>query len=129
MGSEDGEELRTKWHGLKLRHQGALRLTDWRSFAAEFFRLKALVGGTEEEGKAILMRILPIEFRKKILQEEDRRTQNDLVIHGLGDLTPSEISQFIHTETGITPQSVAKRGDKVVVGIIDGGDKEKLFQM
>ena len=52
-------------------------------FIGEFLRLKALVQANEEEAKAILMRILPIEFRKKVLQEEDRKTQNTLVLSGL----------------------------------------------
>ena len=37
----------------------------------------------QQEAKTILMRILPIEFRKKVLQEEDRKTQNTLVLSGL----------------------------------------------
>ena len=65
MGSEDAEELRGKWYALKLKHQGSLRLADWRNFVGEFFRLKALVGGNEDEARTILMQNIPIEFRKK----------------------------------------------------------------
>ena len=65
MGSDDPEEIRSKWHALRPRHQGTLRLADWRNFMGEFLRLRALIEGNEEEAKAILMRALPIEFRKK----------------------------------------------------------------
>ena len=68
MGSDDVEEMRSKWHALRLPHQGSLRLADWRIFIGVGLCLKALVQGNEEEAKAILMRILPIEFRKKVLQ-------------------------------------------------------------
>ena len=87
MGSEDPEEIRGKWHALRLKHQGTLRLNDWRTFVGEFFRLKVLVEGNEEEAKAILMRVLPVEFRRKVLQEEDKKAQGRLVVSGLGSLT------------------------------------------
>ena len=63
------------------------------------------------------------------MQEEDRRTQNNLVIIGLGEFSNDEVSSFIFSETGITPQMVSKRGDKVVIGISSNDDKEKIFQV
>ena len=129
MGSEDVEELRTKWHALRLKHQGSLKLADWRNFIGEFLRLKALIGGNEDEAKAILMRVLPIEFRKKILQEEDRKTQNQLVLDGLADFSTNEVFDLVKSETGITPQSVVQRGSKMVVGIVGAEEKERVFQL
>ena len=129
MGSDDVEEMRSKWHALRLRHQGSLRLADWRIFIGEFLRLKALVQGNEEEAKAILMRILPIEFRKKLLQEEDRKTQNTLVLSGLKEHTPDEVMELNQQETGVSLQSISKRGEKFTISVLGVEDKEKIFQI
>jgi hypothetical protein len=75
------------------------------------------------------MRILPIEFRKKVLQEEDRQTKNDLVIGGIGNYTCAEVSDLVKNEIGVTPHHVTQRGDKMVVTISGASEKEKVFQM
>ena len=129
MGSDDPEELRVKWYTLKPRHQGTLRLADWRIFMGEFLRLKTLIDGNEEEAKAILMRALPIEFRKKILQEEDKKTQDRLALTGVGMLNNNEIVELILSETGINPHIVSRRGDKVIISLPGISAKEKVFQM
>ena len=92
-------------------------------------RLRALIEGDEEEAKAILMRALPIEYRKKILQEEDKRTQDRLVLTGVGMLDSEEITTLILSETGVNPKFVSKRGDKVIIGLPGQNAKEKVFQM
>lgn len=129
MGGDDREEARAKWHNLKLRHQGSVRLADWRNFIGEFLRLKILVDGSEDEAKSLLMRILPIEFRKKVLQEEDKRGHNELQLLGLGGCLLEQVQELIKNECGVDLKGIWKRGEKVVLRVKSTEEKERIFQM
>ena len=80
MGVEDTDELREKWYALRLKHQGDLKLQEWRKFFAEFCRLMVLIEATEDEAKPLLMQALPTEYRRMVLLEEDKKAQDQLVL-------------------------------------------------
>jgi hypothetical protein len=72
FGSDNVANLRARWYNLRLRHQGSLRFGDWRSFSYQFLNLMVLVGdATEEEAERLLLKALPIEWRKKVETEVD----------------------------------------------------------
>lgn len=63
------------------------------------------------------------------MQEEDKKTQDRLVLTGVGLLTNDEIVELILSETGINPHVVSRRGDKVTISLPGISAKEKVFQM
>ena len=74
------------------------------------------------------MRALPIEFRKRILQEEDKKSQDRLILCGVNCLQNPEIYDLIKNETGITPLAINRQGDKVIIRVGGISDKEQIFQ-
>jgi hypothetical protein len=85
FGGEDHTNLRSKWYSLRVRHAGSLKLRDWRSFIAPFFKLMAMVeDATEEEAERLMLKALPVEWRRKVEIEVSKRNREGLmVVEGL----------------------------------------------
>ena len=109
FGGDNVANLRSKWYGLRLKHQGSVRISDWRRFSALFFKLMAMVGdATEEEAERLLLRALPVEWRRKVEVEVDKRNNDGLLIlEGLpSHLTKAQVQAFVTVETGVAPKTV-----------------------
>ena len=92
-----------------MRHAGTLKLRDWRSFSAPFFKLMAMVeDATEEEAERLMLKALPVEWRRKVEIEVSKRNREGLmVVEGLPiNMDESMVHQFIMVETGEAPKKV-----------------------
>ena len=109
FGGEDHANLRAKWYNLRIRHAGTVKLWDWRGFSAPFFKLMAMVeDATEEEAERLMLKALPVEWRRKVEIEVSKRNQDGLmVLEGLPfNMDETLVSQFITAETGGQPKKV-----------------------
>ena len=109
FGGEDHTNLRSKWYNLRVRHSGTLKLKDWRSFSAPFFKLMAMVeDATEEEAERLMLKALPVEWRRKVEMEVSKRNRDGhMVIDGLPPhMDVAMVHQFITAETGHQPKRV-----------------------
>ena len=109
FGGEDHTNLRSKWYNLRVRHSGSLKLRDWRSFSAPFFKLMAMVeDATEEEAERLMLKALPVEWRRKVeIEVSKRNREGQMVVEGLPlQLDEAMVHQFITAETGVQPKRV-----------------------
>ena len=109
FGGDNVSSLRSKWYGLKLRHQGRLRISDWRNFYAQFGKIRRMVGdATEEEAERLLVKALPDEWTRKVEEEVERRNREGaLLIEGLPvSLDANQVLAFLTMETAKAPKSI-----------------------
>lgn len=133
FGSDNVANLRAKWYNLRLRHQGTLKFGDWRTFSHQFLKLMVMVGdASEEEAERLLLKALPIEWRKKVEVEVDKRNRDGvLVIEGLpASLDAAKVNAFVMVETGKQPKTVEpqSRGKWKVRGL-DESHRASLMQL
>jgi uncharacterized membrane protein YgcG len=109
FGGEDHANMRAKWYNLRVRHAGSLKLRDWRSFSAPFFKLMAMVeDATEEEAERLMLKALPVEWRRKVeIEVSKRNREGQMVVEGLPfHMDEAMVQQFVTTETGVQPKRV-----------------------
>jgi hypothetical protein len=133
FGGDNVANLRSKWYSLRLKHAGSLRLSDWRSFNNLFQKLMAMVGdATEEEAERLLLKALPVEWRKKIEVEVEKRNREGLlVIEGLpASLDEKHVMAFLATETGKAPKAAERvASGKWRIRAFDEGQRTAVMQL
>ena len=109
FGGDIVTSLRTKWYGLRLKHQGSLRMSDWRNFTSQFQKLMRMVGdATDEEAERLFLRALTFQYQKRIEAEVEKQNRDKkLIIEGLPNtMGEPQVMAFIAVETGRQPRSV-----------------------
>jgi hypothetical protein len=87
---------------------------------------------TEEEAERLLLKALPIEWRKKVEMEVDKRNRDGvLVIEGLpSSLDAAKVNAFVMVETGRQPKTVEPQpGGKWKVRGLDESHRTALMQL
>jgi hypothetical protein len=128
FGGDNVAGLRAKWYGLRLRHQGSVRLSDWRSFSSLFHKLRVMVGdATEEEAERLLLRALPVEWRKKVEIEVDKRNREGTLPTSLDE---RQVVAFLAVETGHSPKSIeAMSPGKWKIRSVDELQRTSIMQL
>ena len=109
FGGENASNLRSKWYGLRLHHKGAVRLSDWRTFSSQFIKLMVMLGDpNEEEAERLFLRGVPVEWKKKVEDEVEKRNREGiLILEGLpATLDKTQVVAFLFRETSRAPKSI-----------------------
>ena len=130
FGGDSGESKRAQWMSLRLRHDGSLKLKDWRNFSQKFLKLMRMVpDASEEEASRLMWNVLPVEWRRRIATQAEKKAGDQvLVVEGLaGTLLEMEVSEFILQETGTQPSTVKK--DKTRFNVRGSDENHRLTIM
>ena len=132
FGGDSGESNRAQWTSLRLRHDGSLKLKDWRSFSQRFLKLMRMVpDASEEEASRLMWNVLPVEWRRRIATEAEKKAGDKvLVVEGLAStLSETEASEFILQETGTRPSSVKKDKNRFQVKGVDENHRLAIMKL
>jgi hypothetical protein len=130
FGAEDKEVLRRKLQNIKAAHHGKLSEKTWRDLYAQMSTLALQVGDiTDTElGRMLINAIPTYPWKRKIAQEEDKKTERGtIVLEGLpSDVSPTEVEAMITMETGSKPHSVRRIGNRVKVNPVSEEHRNQI---
>ena len=132
FGGDSGESKRAQWTTLRLKHDGRLKLRDWRNFSQKFLKLMKMVPDAQEDEAARLMwRAVPMEFKTRIAADADKKNRDKvLVMEGLPvSLTEAQVSEFLLVETGTRPSSVRKDHMRFNVHGVDEAHRREIMKL
>ena len=119
FGAEDREALRRKLHRVRLTHAGRVSEKTWRDLFAQMSTLAKQLGDiSEAELWRLLVNAIPSHpWRRKLAQEEDRKTEKGTIVLDWlpGDVSVTEVSEMMEAETGTNPAAVRRCNDRIKV--------------
>ena len=122
---------RRRWGNVQLSRSGEdIKIQDWIFFESNFEVAKSRVQDwTEQEEVDLLMKQLPMGWRRKVLQREAKEAESRNVVKMMGKLVPEKAIRRIMDQLGVEVQGVEELRGCTLLGIRKTEDLNKLTSL
>ena len=130
FGGDDRDALRRQLRATRLQHRGRLTEKEWRDFAQRALTLSRQIGDVTdiELGRMYVDNLPPHPWRRKIIEETEKRQQNNALLMGgfPAGTTEQDVALLVEMETHSRPLNVTAIGSKFRVATSGAEQKELL---